>query len=487
MRKVFHSGTFISRDDFLQTIDFGNPPDPTVTGNEQVLILYQSSDQTAAASQHPQHSALDPCGTLKLVTVQPDPTPSDTCYAIIGQWENYHVQKFMRLKPEDDHHRLYQEPSDAAYDTDKYPLRHVSRLHSPQGRRMRFLDETETARYNQLLANYLQQLPETLQRLKPVAEAAAQGGDSLVIMVCNAGQWELLLNFVCAAQSRNLDLSRVLVFATDSATAEAARSLPQLSVFEVGDTAFGDRMPVEAANNMGDKAFGGMTLAKTYAAHLVSALGYNFLLQDVDVVWYKHPLEFFETLLARQDGQLFDIYFQDDGSRDGSQHGYSANTGFYFVRHTLRSQYLFSYLVRMGDLMLMINVDQPAINLLLHEQASWRGLRVKVLSRESELGRELPNGWNFHRQAGFMKELMTGKRTPYVFHMNWTLNKKDKVKFFQQIGDWFVRSTEASSSSCQGMECCLKEPVVQCHYRDKPSKIPCKDSPPMYDGGASFW
>ena len=35
--------------------------------------------------------------------------------------------------------------------------------------------------------------------------------------------------------------------------------------------------------------------------------------------------------------------------------------------------------------------------------------------------------------------------------------------------------------------CCSTTPFVNCHYKDKPSKIPCKDSEPIDKNGRSFW
>ena len=34
-------------------------------------------------------------------------------------------------------------------------------------------------------------------------------------------------------------------------------------------------------------------------------LGYDLLFQDVDIIWYKHPLDYFKTDTG------FDIYFQE--------------------------------------------------------------------------------------------------------------------------------------------------------------------------------
>ena len=47
--------------------------------------------------------------------------------------------------------------------------------------------------------------------------------------------------------------------------------------------------------------------------------------------------------------------------------------------------------------------------------------------------------------------------------------------------------TKLYSDQTPVSSCCLAEPSVSCHYRDKPSIIPCKDSPPIDKGRPSFW
>jgi hypothetical protein len=46
-----------------------------------------------------------------------------------------------------------------------------------------------------------------------------------------------------------------------------------------------------------------------------------------------------------------------------------------------------------------------------------------------------------------------------------------------------------SGSNAKGLfqECCSKEPLTKCFYSDKPSVIPCRDSPAKDKGEASFW
>jgi hypothetical protein len=69
-------------------------------------------------------------------------------------------------------------------------------------------------------------------------------------------------------------------------------------------------MPEQAAGRYGDGKFTGMMMAKVFCVHLLTQLDYNVLFQDVDVVWYRNPVEYF----LREIDDDFDIYFQDDGA-----------------------------------------------------------------------------------------------------------------------------------------------------------------------------
>jgi hypothetical protein len=110
-----------------------------------------------------------------------------------------------------------------------------------------------------------------------------------------------------------------------------------------------------------------------------------------------------------------------------------------------------------------------------------------------------------------MKAMMQGKITPFIMHMNYNDNKETKRKFNEQIGNWFVQdscidedgrflilaqntttaTTDTSNASPnveheQHPSCCVAHPKPKCHYRDKPSKIPCRGFPRV-EGGESFW
>jgi len=227
---------------------------------------------------------------------------------------------------------------------------------------------------------------------------------------------------------------------------------------------------------------------------LVNELGYDLLFQDADVVWFKNPLEYFhdETLPE------FDMYFQDDGSRQERYAPYSANTGFYYVRSNGRTKNFFRHMVYQSDLIGAWNSHQQVLVQLLAEANSVMGLTVKIFAKETE---EFPGGLHFHRKVQPMKDIFSGKSNSYIFHMSWTTNKDNKLKFFQQMGEWYINDpcigkkpqeliTGTNKTITKGMlipQCCSAEPLITCHYRDKPSKIPCPDAPYIDKKGKSFW
>ncbi len=254
-------------------------------------------------------------------------------------------------------------------------------------------------------------------------------------------------------------------------------------------------MPKDAAREYGDIVFQRMMLAKVYCVHLVSMLGHDLLFQDVDIIWYKDPLEFFHNNEGdNHENPLenYDIIFQDDGNRGLYYAPYAANTGFYYVKNNPKTKSFFNSLLFSGDMILSTFSHQIALVQVLSEHASLYGLQVKIWDRHTN---EFPGGHFFHQRFDSMKQIVRGELTPYIFHMSWTENKSNKVKFMQQMGMWYARDScrnksmaeLKSDSGTKSLDCCLAQPLVQCHFKDKPSIIPCPDSPFIDAGGQSFW
>lgn len=98
------------------------------------------------------------------------------------------------------------------------------------------------------------------------------------------------------------------------------------------------------------------------------------------MVWYRDPINFFQKLNPPLSN--FDIYFQDDGSRQERYAPYSANSGFYFVRSNDRTRLLMRRMLYAGDLIFACSGHQQILIFLLSDMNSLGGLKVKVFSRD---------------------------------------------------------------------------------------------------------
>lgn len=144
-----------------------------------------------------------------------------------------------------------------------------------------------------------------------------------------------------------------------------------------------------------------------------------------------------------------------------------------------------------ADLIIQHQSHQQALIAVLNEHVSLHGLRVKVYARDST--DEFPGGFHWNQKSGqYMRRFFAGEVHPYIFHMSWTYNKANKILYFEQFGEWWVQQQCIENKDVGKMDnvpasCCLAEAKFECHYRDKPSKFPCKESPPIDKGRPSFW
>jgi hypothetical protein len=144
--------------------------------------------------------------------------------------------------------------------------------------------------------------------------------NTLIIMTCNKGQSIMFRNFVCNARAKGLDLSRIIMFATDIYTVKLSN---ELGIHTYYDEAIFGTMPEDSAKRYGDIIFSKMMMAKVYCVHLTLSLNYNILYQDVDIIWNTNPLSY----LLSENLNHWDMMFQDDGSRQSRFAPYSPNSG----------------------------------------------------------------------------------------------------------------------------------------------------------------
>jgi Nucleotide-diphospho-sugar transferase len=238
--------------------------------------------------------------------------------------------------------------------------------------------------------------------------------------------------------------------------------------------------------------------AKIRIAQLVSVLGYDFLCQDVDVVWFRSPLEYFNNSTDK----AFDIYFQQDGIIRKINTPNGINAGFYYAKNNERTKYFFTSMLLSGDTLFLSYNDQIEIGVRLADHSSTYGLKVKVIPRTEPIA---PGGYQFHDTTNsgkeYMKKFLNGSSNPYIFHMSWTDGMTDKLFYLRQMGQWYVKdqcigksfdeildgSPRHEAKKTIPLSCCSSEPILSCHYRDKPSLIPCTDRPPKDNNAPSWW
>jgi len=486
----------INRQDLFNKFDFGMPMDPKAD-KEDVLLLYDSKKAFPSSDEQVAHNAEYNEGDIPIIDATTATENCDVmnvmflknagknqgmrqCVALVGgQYQSYHIQKWMRVVGTGAHGKI-----------DKsVPLRVTGRMTKSDGYdELLYPKPNNSDMHREIMLTYLSNLPDIKKELGAILKRIAID-NTVIVSTVNKGQSELLMNFVCSSKSRGFDLKNLILFPTDEYSRDLAKGLGIETYYA---EALMKDIPKQEAARYGDSTFGRIMMAKVICVHLVSELGYDMLFQDVDITWYKNPLEYFHN----KDSAIanFDVYFQDDGNRQERYAPYSANSGFYYIRNNERSKVLFRTMLYSGDLIFACRSHQQILITLLAEANSLTGLRVKVLSRD---GDEFPGGFHYHmRKNDYMKKFVheREKIDPYIFHMSWTLNKDDKLKFLRQMGMWYISNDECIGKDVADYKdgdvvgaCCSSEPNFSCHYKDKASIKPCIDSPPKDKNGKSFW
>ena len=217
------------KQNFTKYMNLGVPPENTREGEEDILLLYATKGTLPTAKrkavvtdgQIPELSTVEAvknCDEVHVVLT--DNTGRKKCVALVPQYESFHIFKYMRVAKDGG-------PLDHSQD-----LRYVSRGYQANGReKFRPPKAKDTKKLWGLLSNYISSIADVLDELKVACEKVVKD-NTLIVMVCNFGQSELLMNFVCSAKGRGLDTSQILVFVTDKQTLELAESMGLVAFFD---------------------------------------------------------------------------------------------------------------------------------------------------------------------------------------------------------------------------------------------------------------
>jgi len=211
---------------------------------------------------------------------------------------------------------------------------------------------TTTAKFGATAQGVIKRIDELIRRRKLDANRK-----TVVVMATNQGTLDLVANFACSCRAGPPDVQRALastlVFTGDS---ETSKQVELFGLASFHDSALGD-LPEGAAKAYGDYAFVRMMWLKITSVYSVVATGRHALFQDADVVWLRDPIEYFFTTADDQ----VDCFFMDDGARSARYTPLYTNSGFYFIRNNMRTQFFMHRMLMAYDTVLAVRSHQHAL------------------------------------------------------------------------------------------------------------------------------
>jgi hypothetical protein len=195
----------------------------------------------------------------------------------------------------------------------------------------------------------------------------------------------------------------------------------------------------DASRGYLDKIFVDMMWYKAFSLLIMLEMGYHVLFQDLDIVWLRDPFPYIHESLSAtaNDGTPLEYIslMSDDGQRSLRYSPYFANSGFYYMVSN-PSNINFAYNIMLAyDQLVATGSHQNIFTMMLMENLDLVGSHRKLLDMT-----EFPSGAKYHHDKKFMADLLDGKRHPYMFHMCWTSNKKQKLEYFGKSKMWYLDS-----------------------------------------------
>lgn len=227
----------VKKGELDEYFDFGNPIEVGHAGSniEDALILYSypnalsttKDKRLASAAEYIHASGIpltDPltateyCDSMNVIFTG-NPGKTRQCTAIVANLPSYHVQRWMKVNT----------TRSSIIEAD-LPLSLVSRGYAGKRGKSNFYAPVSSGRYSpvqkhwKMLLTFVKYLDTVLDDLRPILAKIARQ-NAVVVMTCNMGQSQLLMNFACSARRRGFDLGNILVFPSDVETKELAEGL----------------------------------------------------------------------------------------------------------------------------------------------------------------------------------------------------------------------------------------------------------------------
>ena len=222
----------VNKTEFLEHLDTGIAGEQRQTEiHSNVLMIYQHknsfprrrrSEIITQGTEIPQMSfeeATENCHSVHVVSTKPS-MGFQQCFAMVGQYESFEIDRFVRVNVGHGEVNL------------SLPLTRVGRGVVSSGvNEFRVPHQTVIRRGVEFVKRYAKNLQRNTKDLKPILEKTHKN-NTVIVMLSNYGQSELLVNFVCRARARNVNLDSVLIVCTDEVTERVAKSLGLTTYFD---------------------------------------------------------------------------------------------------------------------------------------------------------------------------------------------------------------------------------------------------------------
>jgi len=247
------------------------------------------------------------------------------------------------------------------------------------------------------------------------------GGTTFVVSTLNAGFVPLLRNWVASCDRHHIDCRcRTLLFPMDEVADEVARELGFATYFDI--ESYGEH-PRAAIKTYGDTGFASCIFLKLAMAQDMLQLGYDLLLQDMDMVWFADPLPDLESRALIEN---LDFQFMRDMNRFFQPLYY--NSGFIYMRNNALTRHTWQKIFSNYDAVLFHRSDQTVVNQVV-SCFKERGLRTARLPERYVDGQIL-------LQAERARRELPADRL--VAHVNWTANLAQKIDRLKKLDLWYL-------------------------------------------------
>jgi len=257
------------------------------------------------------------------------------------------------------------------------------------------------------------------RRLRDLGKLLAGGARNnvVLVMMANRGYNDLLNNWIRSCDVNGIDVrSWAVLFAADE---ESAANADRMGFRTYLDPDSYGKQPREAVKVFGDADFRKLMFQKTAIVQDVLELGYDVLFQDVDMVWFKDPMDYFH----RTELQEWDASFMYDGHNQFHA-PLCANTGFFLLRNRMITIDFWTEVLASYEEMYKCGSQQAVVNSILRDNE----IRVNILPEA-----HFANGHLFSTTGPSRLPL-----DPYVIHCSWTTNREHKLQKYIRHGLWYL-------------------------------------------------